>query len=143
MMAERLAEIRRDLDSEAYTSYLPKTVRELLDYIAQLEAQRGGAVVVAEPTPDEWREIAAKAVSADLVDFLSGAAAYGRWLRGKIPQAIPADRVLADGMVGVDREAIKTAIGLVRCLVVGPGSGKDALSAMESAIRSAKGETTP
>lgn len=98
-------------------------------------AERGGAVVVAEPTPDEWREIAAKAISADLVDFLSGAAAYGLWLRGKIPQAIPADRVMADGMVGVDREAIKTAIGLVRCLVVGPGSGKDALSAMESALR--------
>jgi hypothetical protein len=102
-----------------------------------------GAVVVAEPTPDEWREIAAKAISADLVDFLSGAAAYGLWLRGKIPQAIPADRVMADGMVGVDREAIKTAIGLVRCLVVGPGSGQAALSAMESALRSAKGETTP
>lgn len=45
MMAERLAEIRRDLDSEAYTSYLPKTVRELLDHIAQLEAQRGANVL--------------------------------------------------------------------------------------------------
>ena len=41
MMAERLAEIRRDLDSEAYTSYLPKTVRELLDHIDGLKFANG------------------------------------------------------------------------------------------------------
>ncbi len=69
------------------------------------------------------------------------AEAINEWVSQNVtPQAISIDRVLADGMVEVDREAIKTAIGLVRCLVVGPGSGQDALSAMESALRSAKGE---
>ena len=133
MMAERLEELRRDLDSEAYTSYLPKTVRELLDHIAQLEAQRGGVVVVPawnrsdfDKVPPEWSEMQYFGAGYEL--------AVSRI------HPVPADQVLADGMVGVDREAIKTAIGLVRCLVVGPGSGQDALSAMESALRSAKGE---
>ena len=62
--------------------------------VAELEARR---VVVPEPTCDEWRSIAENARSADMVDFLAGAAAYGLWLRGKIPCSIPADRVLGEG----------------------------------------------
>lgn len=65
----------------------------------QAEAQ---AVVVPEPTCDEWRSIAENARSADMVDFLAGAAAYGLWLRGKIPNSIPSGRVLGEGMVQVD-----------------------------------------
>lgn len=64
-------------------------------------------VVVPEPTSDEWRSIAESARSADMVDFLSGAAAYGLWLRGKIPCSIPADRVLGEGMVAVDQEELE------------------------------------
>ena len=58
-----------------------------------LEARR---VVVPEPTCDEWRVIAENARSADMVDFLAGAAAYGLWLR-EHSRAIPADRVLGEG----------------------------------------------
>ena len=61
--------------------------------VAELEAR---PVVVPEPTSDEWRSIAESARSSDMVDFLAGASAYGLWLRGKIPSAIPADRALID-----------------------------------------------
>ena len=72
----------------------------------QTEAQ---AVMVPEPTHDEFMALAESSrIHGDLVDFMAGAAAYGLWLRGKI-RAIPADRVLGEGMVQVDREAI-TAI---------------------------------
>ena len=43
-MAERLAEIRKKVSVGVY--YSDTLVRELLDHIAQLEAQRGVAVVV-------------------------------------------------------------------------------------------------
>lgn len=56
--------------------------------------------MVPEPTSDEWRDIAAKAISADLADFLSGAAAYGLWLRGKV-ETVPADRVLKKGQCAI------------------------------------------
>ena len=65
----------------------PETVAEAV------EARR---VVVPEPTCDEWRVIAENARSADMVDFLAGAAAYGLWLR-EHSRAIPADRVLGEG----------------------------------------------
>ena len=111
-------------------------------------AQQGGAVVVPEMPEIERAAILSMARDAytrngdtELVCEQVIGDTLG-WVKSRA-KAIPASRVLADGMVGVDREAIKTAIGLVRCLVVGPGSGQDALSAMESALRSAKGETTP
>lgn len=75
----------------------PETVAEAV------EARR---VVVPEPTCDEWRVIAENARSADMVDFLAGAAAYGLWFR-EHSRAIPADRVLGDGMVAVNREELR------------------------------------
>jgi hypothetical protein len=65
-------------------------------------ANGAGRVVVPEPTSEEWKQIAENARSADLVDFLSGAAAYGLWLRGKIPDAIPSSRVMWEGEASVD-----------------------------------------
>lgn len=109
-------------------------------------AQRGGAVVVPEFDWDKAHEKAKTLFESydDLspVIYANGGAEWYKLALSHI-HSVSANQVLADGMVGVDREAIKTAIGLVRCLVVGPGSGQDALSAMESALRSAKGETTP
>ena len=61
------------------------------------------AVVVPEPTSDEWRAIAENARSSDMVDFLAGAAAYSLWLRRRA-RTIPANRALGDGMVAVDQE---------------------------------------
>ena len=67
------------------------------------------AVVVPEPTSDEWRAIAENARSADMVDFLAGAAAYGLWLR-EHSRAIPADRVLGDGMAAVKWISVNDAL---------------------------------
>lgn len=75
------------------------------------------AVVVPEPTSDEWRAIAENARSADMVDFLAGAAAYGLWLRGKIPNSIPAYRVPGEGMVAVSREEWKRIVTLLTHLL--------------------------
>lgn len=177
MMAERLAELRRDLDAEAYTSYLPKTVRELLDHIAQLEArpdwtnlsmakapsdptlaaayhdgyndcatrakafyearisqleaQRGGAVVVPddkftldldESLDHKLARITINSEARGVGYDLCGRVGDGRFSRRTYDitpyikhcldtigiQPIPADRVLADGMVGVDREELAT-----------------------------------
>ena len=100
--------------------------------VAELEARR---VVVPEPTCDEWRSIAENARSADMVDFLAGAAAYGLWLRGKIPCSIPADRVLGEGMAALRRFAERCAqrdhqpdehIGSAKCVAC---EAEDALRA--------------
>lgn len=48
MTPERLARLKESLDDPNLVSFEPWVVRELLDRIAQLEAQRGGAV------SDEW-----------------------------------------------------------------------------------------
>lgn len=74
-----------------------------LEEIARLQAQLSQAerVVIPEPSQDEWLRIAADARSANTVDFLSGAAAYGLWLRGKMVDSVPASRVLKDGEVAV------------------------------------------
>ena len=67
---------------------------------AQLEAQRGGAVVV----PDDamaWMY----AHGNDGSVLVCGEKASGEEFKAKF-RAIPADRVLADGMVGVDREEL-------------------------------------
>lgn len=76
---------------------------------AQLEAQRGGAVVVAELTD---KEIAARFWSnipdSDEAWYKWALRDY-RWVYALAVsriQPIPADRVLADGMVGVDREEL-------------------------------------
>ena len=151
MTPERLAEIRKrwsngpnpmdDPPENEISDWLD--MRELLDHIAQLEAQRGGVVVVPEFDWDKAHEKAKTLFESydDLspVIYANGGAEWYKLALSHI-HSVSANQVLADGMVGVDREAIKTAIGLVRCLVVGPGSGQDALSAMESALRSAKGE---
>ena len=83
----------------------PNGWQDMADRLNALLASRLPAptVVVPEPTSDEWRMIAENARSADMVDFLAGAAAYGLWLR-KNARAIPADRVLGEGMVAVPRE---------------------------------------
>lgn len=66
------------------------------------------AVVVPEPTSDEWRAIAENARSSDMVDFLAGAAAYSLWLRRRA-RVIPADRVLGEGVVALRRFAERCA----------------------------------
>lgn len=107
MTPERLAEIRKKVSVGVY--YSDTLVRELLDHIAQLEAQRGGAVVVPETVPE-----AALDFIADDVRFVWGpwseehdtaVRLYHEWLTKNC--VIPADRVLADGMVGVDRKVLE------------------------------------
>lgn len=71
----------------------------LTAWSAALRGQVGG--VVPEPTAEEWREIAENARSADMVDFLAGASAYGLWLRGK---ALPSSRVAGEGQTLVSQE---------------------------------------
>ena len=59
---------------------IPETdVAILAREVVRLRGER--VVVVQEPTSDEWRLIAENARSADMADFLAGAAAYGLWLR--------------------------------------------------------------
>lgn len=61
----------------------PNGWQDMADRLNALLASRlrKVAVVVPEPTSDEWRVIAENARSADMVDFLAGAAAYALWLR--------------------------------------------------------------
>ena len=77
--------------------------------IAQLEAQRGGAVVAPELKDSDsvWQDAAflGKEYSAGLRD--------GFDLAVSRIQPIPADRVLTDGMVGVDRGTILGAIEML------------------------------
>ena len=138
MMAERLAQMRAEYDSiEGKPSHTVGHIRELLDHIAQLEAQRGanvlatcancaqrghcvhaklgeacedhivqrgGAVVVPEITVKQWIKEVLDAAYNDPEPHATMRAA-AKWFRENA-KAIPADRVLGEGMVGVDRETI-------------------------------------
>ena len=82
------------------------------------EQTEAPALVVPEPTGRDLQEMAAEMrVDGDLVDFLAGASKVVLWYRSKI-RAIPADRVLGDGMVAVDRaelEALQELLAQARC----------------------------
>lgn len=56
MNAERLAELRRSIDSDTYTNYLPKTVRELLDHIADLRQRPSDADALQKLLNDAYRK---------------------------------------------------------------------------------------
>ena len=68
--------------------------------------QRGGAVVVPELTESDidaiWRDV------EDINDASRAMAAWAYRLAVSRIQPIPADRVLGEGMVGVDREELAT-----------------------------------
>ena len=109
MTPERLAEIRKKVSVGVY--YSDTLVRELLDHIAQLEAQRGVAVVVPALHDGRvilwWNEMADKNhhchwTSLDDAEKIAATREYII----KHMTTIPADRVLADGMVGVDRKVL-------------------------------------
>lgn len=97
--------------------------------LAALRGQAGG--VVPEPTADEWREIAENARSADMVDFLAGAAAYGLWLRGK---TLPSSRVAG---VVPDRAAWLTVEEMANALVMEFGTPLSAARGFAKAIAEA------
>ena len=132
MKAERLAEIRERAAQKnpmqaEWVSLGKDEAHDLLDHIAAQDKRiaelEAGRVVVPEPTHAEFLDLAASAhVSGDLVDFMAGAAAYGIWLRGKVC-AIPADRVLGDGQVAVDRERLRILERI--STVVGLATGED------------------
>ena len=152
MMAERLAEIRKEFDERIYGGKTASVIRELTDHIAQLEAQRGelareldltkreawtakerhkdekdradglrerldelnaeefakaqrgGAVVVPPMTNGDCHAILSKHCGGNDMVLRRLHEAY-RLAVSRI-QPIPAAKVLADGMVGVDRETI-------------------------------------
>ena len=121
MMAERLQGYRMDVNNPNTKGFVPGVVRELLDHIAQLEAQRGWAVVVAEPTVKQWIKEVLDAAYNDPEPHATMRAAT-KWFREN-SKAIPADRVLADGMVEVDRErlaALEAISDKIEALALGP-----------------------
>lgn len=91
---QMVATMRAKGEAEGRAAMLAREVVELRGEVAKLK--QVPAVVVPEPTSDEWRAIAENAGRADMVDFLAGAAAYGLWLR-EHSRAIPSDRVLGEG----------------------------------------------
>ena len=101
MTPERLAEIRKKVSVGVY--YSDTLVRELLDHIAQLEAQRGGAVVVPPELVESDLDALAESVDAHWDDEESDEIAKSAYaLAVSRIQPIPAAQVLADGMVGVE-----------------------------------------
>ena len=137
MTKERRKELESIADEDPHMCLL----RELLNEIAELEAR---AVVVPEPTGRDLQEMAAEMrIDGDLVDFLAGASKVVLWYRSKI-RAIPADRVLGEGMVQVDRRIIEKFTsgcgewmpGLGRCGDQYPG-GKRQLCAKCMPLRDA------
>ena len=125
MTPERLAEIRKKVSVGVY--YSDTLVRELLDHIAQLEAQRGVAVVefadhrfsvncdtaqkggnqaiyVNNDTTGVGYQIAGTDIDGHFKRKTWDLTPYMRPFIETIGiRPIPADRVLADGMMGVDR----------------------------------------
>ncbi len=74
---------------------------------AQLEAQRGGAVVVPELTDRDLYDAWLKCdYGLEEESIYHEGVRDGHNLALSRIQSIPADRVLADGMVGVDREEV-------------------------------------
>ena len=81
--------------------------------IAQLEAQRGGAVVVPEYPENSFDVRMAVQKAGGMADFDQGIFRAGwEFLASRI-QPIPAGRVLGKGMVGVDRGTILGAIEML------------------------------
>lgn len=102
MTKERKAELEAIADKDPHMCLL----RELLNEIAELEAL---AVVVPKPTGRDLQEMAAEMrIDGDLVDFLAGASKVVLWYRSKI-RAIPADRVLGEGMAAIS-ESLATLL---------------------------------
>jgi hypothetical protein len=95
-------------------------LRERLDELSAEEfarAQRGGAVVVpAKMDDDDWEAIGFQQSTEGQLQRV--------WDRAVSRiQPIPADRVLADGMVGVDRErlaALEAISDKIEALALGP-----------------------
>jgi len=116
MTKERRKELESIADEDPHMCLL----RELLNEIAELEAR---AVVVPEPTGRDLQEMAAEMrIDGDLVDFLAGASKVVLWYRSKI-RAIPADRVLGEGMVQVDAArlaALESISAKIESLALGP-----------------------
>jgi hypothetical protein len=93
---------------------------------AQLEAQRGGAVVVAELAEDDLH-VEMQTWMAQPLEVRGPAwPGHGQYAKGFTKgfslavsrvQPIPADRVLADGMVGVEGETIDKLLELLNCSV--------------------------
>ena len=144
MMAERLAEIR-DMAQYAPWGSLPM-VRELLDHITQLEAQRGGAVVVPAWDVNAFALASVKSgtyAEGDLRDALKNAELGYNFAVSRI-QSIPADRVLTDGMVGADRDRLAAYEELwdmarIRCRTTTEEQYGEQWRKI-NALRSAKGE---
>ena len=117
-MHEKLIELTRKLrDMERGKGSTPDYTREGSAWVPTVKAP---TVVVPEPTSDEWRMIAENAGCADMADFLAGAEAYSLWLRRRA-RTVPADRLLGDGMVAVDREWIEDAVEVAwsACKLIG------------------------
>ena len=96
---ERLAEIGRFV-AEGETTVFPggavRMLRELLDHIAQLEAQRGGEVVV----PADGPTAKAFCLSVWAAIEYTGKCDLEQVFAFHQIKTIPADRVLADGSAG-------------------------------------------
>jgi len=97
-------------------------VSELLGKYVDADGKAPG-VVVPEPTGRDLQEMAAEMrIDGDLVDFLAGASKVVLWYRSKI-RAIPADRVLGEGMVQVDAArlaALESISAKIESLALGP-----------------------
>ena len=134
MMAERLARLKESLDDPNLAYFEPCVVRELLDHIAQLEAQRGANVLatcancaqrghcvhakLGEACEDHIvQRGGAVVVPTKMDDDDWEAIGFQQSTEGQLQrvwdravsriQPIPADRVPVDGMVGVDREEVE------------------------------------
>ena len=110
MTKERRAELEALADKDPHMRLL----RELLNEIAELEAR---AVMVPDLTEDDaHRELLrvspGRTYSAEQADSFRDGYDFAR------TRAIPADRVLGDGMVAVDRaelEALQELLAQARC----------------------------
>ena len=117
-------------------------LRERLDELNAEEfarAQRGGAVVVAEPTVKQWIKEVLDAAYNDPEPHATMRAAT-KWFREN-SRTIPAERVLADGIVGVDREelgALREIAGRW-CPPFGVPHNMETIALFDR-LRSAKGE---
>lgn len=129
MNAERLAEIRAELENPDIIYHRGQTVRELLDHITHLEAhnrdgldriatlereaeQRGGAVGMAELTDDDARSLineAGRRVCGDQNEAsdLDVKLVHELWRKfvSRI-QLIPSSQVLQPGMVQISSELL-------------------------------------
>lgn len=115
MNAERLAEIREKYKSAPAIRAMSHAgiridVIELLDHIAQLEAQRGGAVVVAVAAKDMLSGDIESCLryhkdEPSMLDTVETSVAVSDWWFANIRvHQVPSDRVLKDGQKAVDAE---------------------------------------